>query len=268
MFNFKDLIDQEISDIKNMLDLMKDVPKHMPSVVRKRHGSKTYFYLIVSEDGKKKHKYLGTINSSSLKSIANKTYDAILYRMLNENLRKLEDLAASYSNSGKLSVIKRMPAAFENIPITTAADKYMPSLLEWAAGGTPNPTPFDEKFNRACDGTRVRSKGECIWYNILFDAGLPFRYDKGLGIDTPFGHKNEYPDFQILCPNGKLIVIEHLGLLDDVDYIRRFTSKTEEYVNNGYVLQDTLFFTSDDPNHGTDSEVITDIVRKIKSKYF
>ena len=58
-----------------------------------------------------------------------------------------------------------------------------------------NPREYPRTVNIAKDGTRVRSKSECIVYNALLDAGIPFRYDPVMS-------------FRIVDSDGRIIVMK------------------------------------------------------------
>ena len=51
----------------------------------------------------------------------------------------------------------------------------------------------------------MRSKGECIWYNLMLERGILFRYDCAVEIIDQYGNtKTLYPDFLIMCLDDDL----------------------------------------------------------------
>ena len=86
---------------------------------------------------------------------------------------------------------------------------------------------FRNKFpaiKRTKDGHRVRSRGEIIIDNLLYDYGLVHAYERKLPIE-----EDVYCDFYIPSRNmGKAVYIEYWGLEDD-KYIERKHIKQEIY---------------------------------------
>lgn len=143
-------------------------------------------------------------------------------------------------------------------------------LRQWAnAPYEKNTAPFSDAATYAKDGTRVRSKGECLHYNQLQELGLLFRYDCILEIVAQNGMtKKVSPDFLIRCLDGKLLIIEHLGRMDDKGYAIDFGEKCYWYLQAGYKLGENLFVTSDDLHGGTDSRMIMDVDRQVQRRFF
>ena len=129
--------------------------------------------------------------------------------------------------------------------------------------------PFPDAEIYAEDGTRMRSKGECIWYNLLRKRGILFRYDCAVTFVDQYGkRKTWYPDFMILCFDGTIILIEHLGGMGDLSYAMDFGEKSYWYFQEGFILGKNYFVTSDDLNYGTDSQMIARHVDRIEEMFY
>lgn len=113
------------------------------------------------------------------------------------------------------------------------------------------------KTNR---GEMVRSKSECLIANKLDSMGIPYRYEypvtlkvnTTMPVETEDGeivkiqkeHKiTAYPDFTILGPNRREIIIEHFGMMDDPEYSEKAVRKMSFYNMNGYFAGDNLLVT-------------------------
>lgn len=128
---------------------------------------------------------------------------------------------------------------------------------------------LDDRATYACDGTRVRSKGEALWYNMLYYAGIPFRYDSPLTVIDEWGNeKTVYPDFLIQCYNGSFIIIEHFGGLLKPSYSSKQITKIRDYLRSGYVLGDNFFVTSDDAEGGINTEMIARTICQIEELFY
>lgn len=89
-------------------------------------------------------------------------------------------------------------------------------------------------------GINVRSKSEAIIVEALNSAGIPFRYE----FDFEFFGRTLHPDFTIKRPrDGKIIIWEHFGLLDESGYRNNAVNKLQIYSSAGYVVGDNLIIT-------------------------
>lgn len=98
----------------------------------------------------------------------------------------------------------------------------------------------EKKIHEADNGILTRSKSEAAIASKLFKAGIPFRYECELVINGV----SYYPDFTIIKPKtGKIVYLEHLGMMDNHNYVRKVMAKIQLYQNAGIFLGDTLFIT-------------------------
>jgi len=110
-------------------------------------------------------------------------------------------------------------------------------------------------------GDAVRSKSEVIIANALSARGVEYEYEHSLNL----GGQLVLPDFTIEDEEmGRTIYWEHLGMLTDPVYKRRWHAKLDLYKNNGievYTDEEAsssriLVTTKDDPVGGIDSKYI------------
>ena len=78
------------------------------------------------------------------------------------------------------------------------------------------------------------------WY-VLNQNGAwqTFRYEAKLAING----KVYYPDFMILCDDGRILIWEHFGLMDKEEYFISACRKLEQYRRAGYVQHSNLICT-------------------------
>ena len=130
--------------------------------------------------------------------------------------------------------------------------------------------PFDPRYHvhETDCGELVRSKSE----QIILNALTPYRefithYEEELlyeiGVD---GVGKVYPDFTIILPNGKRILWEHWGRLDDPEYCKRNALKLCLYQRNGYVLGENLIITMDDRHGNVSSLLVAQAIEQILAK--
>ena len=119
----------------------------------------------------------------------------------------------------------------------------------------------------AKDGTKLRSKGELLWYTALKSAGLKFRVEPSIKLYDDEGVSHYFaPDFVVKCKDNSLIFIDHLGLLDDEGYAERFKNKVVDYLKCGYTIGDNLIITSNNINGGISELMISEAIEKIKKR--
>jgi hypothetical protein len=116
-------------------------------------------------------------------------------------------------------------------------------------------------INRTERGDPVRSKSEVIIADMLFRRGLDYQYERPLpGLDG----STKYPDFTVdVADQGLKVYWEHLGLLNDPAYQRRWEAKIEWYRDHeilpfeeGGGRAGTLVTSRDDERGGIDAQAI------------
>lgn len=137
----------------------------------------------------------------------------------------------------------------------------------------PNPVPVGAKFledgliHRTVRGEAVRSKSEVVIANLLHANGVDYRYEEALEIEGAV----KYPDFTIEDDDtGEVYYWEHLGMLSNVGYRRRWEEKKEWFRQRGILPMSegggpdgTLVTTRDSDNGGIDSEEVAIIVNEL-----
>ena len=141
--------------------------------------------------------------------------------------------------------------------------------------GPPAPIEFKGRFleerliHNTTRGELVRSKSEVIIANLLHARNIDYEYEQQLIIDgVPQG---KFPDFTIENDDaGVKYVWEHLGMLGDRSYERRWSEKEQWYRDNGIVPHEagggpngTLVVTRDDPRGGIDSSSIDQLIQDV-----
>ena len=236
----------------------------------KQVKGKRYYIHLKTVDGKRVVDYLGDADSERLKVMARSSYKHELKKLVRHNIKVLQKALKEYRRFGREDVLAKLSPCLHDVMFDTDFDQDMKNLRKWMLEDyKKNPREFPKAKIYAKDGRRVRSKGECIIYNLLLDAGIPFRYDSVIELKrkNKFGDLETYyesPDFLIRCPDGKEIIIEHAGLLTSPQYAMDLANKLQAYQLNGYMLGHTLFVTNDTVDGGIDSQEINVIINCIK----
>lgn len=116
---------------------------------------------------------------------------------------------------------------------------------EWAnAPYRRNPSPI-KKAHYTAGGIIVRSKSEAIIGTRLEERKAIFHAEP----EVILGRRRVYPDFEALnMKRRKVMYLEHLGMIDDEDYVFRNLEKLQDYAKYGIILGDNLFITYESEN--------------------
>ena len=107
----------------------------------------------------------------------------------------------------------------------------------------------------------LRSKSEVIIWNKLYEHRNEFEciYEKR------FANNRLLPDFTIINYSGKIEFIwEHLGLTNDLEYVKRWKEKEKIYKENGFTeKKGNLIITKDNEKGDINSKDINEKVKNI-----
>lgn len=111
-----------------------------------------------------------------------------------------------------------------------------------------NKYELDEDSEITTDkGEPVRSKSEKIIADKMNKKGVPYVYEQPLLFN---GYCYIVPDFKVLNrKTRKEIYWEHLGMMDDADYVEKAIKKIELYEKNGIFQGDKLIVTYETKEH-------------------
>ena len=141
--------------------------------------------------------------------------------------------------------------------------------------GPPRPIEFKGTFleerliHNTTRGELVRSKSEVIIANLLHAKTIDYAYEQELVLDGM--PTNKFPDFTIENDDtGERYYWEHLGMLGDQGYKRRWDEKEQWYRDHGILPHDagggpngTLIVTRDDPKGGINSLDINRLIQEV-----
>lgn len=268
---FMEAIKTEQRRIQRFIDLSRPDGTERGSLYVKKRGTQLYAYERWQQNDGPAHKvYLGNVESEAAQKLFADKFKAKRLTYLQYNQKLLEKMQRQYREYDFDSIVADMPKTYRMTARNCSFDQRYEEIRKWAkAPYQRNTHPFPKAEIYAKDGTRVRSKGECIWYNLLLERGVLFRYDCAVTCTDQYGkRKTWYPDFLVLCFDGTLILIEHLGCMDDLSYSLDFGEKSYWYFQEGFILGKNYFVTSDDPDHGTDSQMIARHVDRIEEMFY
>lgn len=223
---------------------LKDMP---PGRLRlSKHGQSPYYYQIFEEQESVTKKYLRVTEQSLIHKLAQKQF---LERLLSASLRELDAINA-FLKSGTLFSADHV---FENLH-ETRKTLVQPILLDddtfaklWQqVPFEPNPA-FPEELRYATKrGEMVRSKAEAMFADTYYDMGIPYKYDYPVQLANG---EVRYVDFFLLKKSTReMFYHEHLGMLDNPNYLRKNMKKINLYRQSGIFVGKNLILTHEMEN--------------------
>ena len=269
----------------NIYSWISDKAKYIDEVIKqigkndKRKNSSVYcnksrgnIYFVRQEytHGRREKTYLGKADSDEVVAEKKAQMTSILRNTLQYDKKLMQDFANNYIPFDIPSIEGMTSKCLHGIKVDFVIDRRMEKLFEWANEPVErNGAEFGDKVIMTKDGTRARSKDECILYDLFDDMNIPNRYDCIMEFDDPWnpgGIIKKAPDFVIPTISGKLILVEHAGLILKPRYAENLKEKIQLYLYNGYVLGDNFFITSGDKGGGINERALQRLVVEISDR--
>jgi len=176
-----------------------------------------------------------------IRLLAQKDYNKQFLKAAAYELEMLEKILVRYQKKQSEAAYKGLSKERQNL-----VTSYIPSddqiAEEWQSKTfKTNPYKIENKIYDTRRGEKVRSKSEAIIADILFEMGIPYRYEYPVRLRDG---KIKYPDFTLLKKRtGEVIYLEHFGFMDDENYRKDTLYKMDLYRTNGIYPGKNLLFT-------------------------
>ncbi len=192
-------------------------------------------------------------------------YNVELLEVLKRDRKLLEKLMGHFIPYDPDTIDNRLKPLYRDY---TGLVNKVPGILsaeEWnRIYSKRNGYSLPDDCNIATDGTKARSKSELVIYMIIDGYHIVFKFDVEITLKNDIGQTvTVCPDFIILCDDGSIIIIEHLGLLNNAKYAENVLKKIHLYLINGFKLNETLFLTADDVNGKINAQAVDDLIRNM-----
>ena len=242
-----------ITKVFNQTDkALKGYPEGKIKIVR--HGTHAYYYLCTNGNEvrliKKNEKALLSkmLQKCYLEKIANVSKKEIkaLNRMIGQYPETVaEDVYGNLSEERKYLVK----------PIIPTDEQFVSRWL--AEPYTKKPISDDVPVYVTKKGERVRSKSEMIIANMLYDCGIPYKYECPVLVGGEIFH----PDFTILrLSDRKIIYYEHCGRMGEPGYVEDMIERSRKYALEGIFQGEKLFYTFESAKQPLDVRVVTAMI--------
>ena len=191
-------------------------------------------------------------------TLAQKAYDQKILHAAQEELALIKKLRKKRSAQS----VENRSLMLEN----TYQDLIQPVILsdeafvrQWQDMPYPKKHYWDdEKEFYTRRGDRVRSKSELLIANALDERNIPYRYECACSLK---GFGTVYPDFTALnIRKRKQYLWEHMGMMDDPEYVKKAMHKLSLYEKNGYYPGDKLIITHETSAQPLKSKLISNMI--------
>jgi len=213
------------------------IDKEKPAKLTCRKVRGSYQYLINTHYASKIHEI------NAIKELAIKEYHKALLPLIKKEIKYLklllkteEQIENAYNG---MYEGKRILFEPDLIPTSKIIEDFENTTYEGLSFDDNDQTEY--YTNR---GERVRSKSEKIIADELARQKIPYKYEKPLVLFVDGKQKQFFPDFTVLNKTtGKIIYLEHLGMMDNSYYYNNTLNKLDIYEKNGLLIgKDILIF--------------------------
>ncbi|MDO5441106.1 MAG: hypothetical protein Q4F55_00920 [Bacillota bacterium] len=207
---------------------------------RKIKGHYRYSIRSKDSDGKYYETYLPNSRTTFIKECCEAQYLRKIIPILECEIKTLQKFGKHYQPEKKNEVYEKLPAGIkQNVTPVCRSNKEICQQWEYEKfDGNTYPNRAEGQYVTK-KGESVRSRIELIVADILFDLGIPYRYENKLNLQTGA----IYPDFTILHPKTlEIYYIEIFGMMDNPEYEQTAFSKISKYVSSGKYANLIMFF--------------------------
>ncbi len=252
---------QRRQTLEKAIEMAQKAIEAAPEGTLQVDGSKSiprYFHIKKDPPSKE---YITKKNSIIAELLANKEYADKLLPKAKKELDEIDRYLEFLDHDRADSVYAKLKSGRKSIVSPILLDEETSRQL-WNAQRYEQSLKYPEhlKFSTR-RGDLVRSKSEALIANIYFEFGIPYRYECALTLKD---NVVCYPDFTLLdTAHRRIMYHEHLGRLDNPDYLAEQMWKYRMYQKNGIYTGKNLIITGETNDHPFDSELFRSNVREI-----
>ena len=222
-----------------------------------RHGKGVQFY--IRHDPKDRNgRYLPAAEREKALALIQKKYDRQIASAAGKQAELLDHFIRNYNPDclkkiyESMSDVRKRSIIPVELPDHVYAERWQSMPFQPKEISSDVPEHFSNK------GERVRSKSEVMIADALAQAEIPYRYECPLSLEAGVVL---HPDFTILrIPDRKLLYWEHLGMMDDPDYVIKNLKRIRFYEQNGIMPGIQLILTMETSQQPLNLSVIKQMI--------
>lgn len=240
---------QQLIDEKSQV--VKKAPEGSLRMSKHRDGWQ-YYYRKETKDFN--GTYIKERDRKFAKSLAQRDYDKKLIQVAQQEIKAIDKYFQSLPETTVEHIYQALHPARKIIvkPIRETDEEYVKTWEGVKYRGKEFVEDAPELYT--LKGERVRSKSEMLIADRLYQEGIPYRYEYPLHIR---GFGNIYPDFTILdVKKRKEVLWEHLGMMDDSEYVEKSLKKIEMYEKQKRIPGEGLILTYETKRMPLNSKII------------
>lgn len=228
--------------------------------VSKSNGCYQYYFKEKDSCGKIKKHYVKSNERDWVRELLQKDYYDMQYRNSERIIKILRHLDSQISQNGIVACDASLLEGKRRLitRLSTTDEEFVDDWIKAGYIGKRFEEGSVEIYSEK--GERVRSKSEKIIADKLFMLGIPYKYE------CPLQLKNSwvfYPDFTILdIKKRREIYWEHLGMMDNEQYVRKSLSKINIYEKNDIFLGRRLIITHETAMDPLDTRLLNSIINE------
>ena len=223
------------------------------------HGNRTQYYK--REDSKDFNGvYIRDSDVKLARKLAQKEYDKKVLFSVEKELQAIKKYFSNIPATSPEQIYESLHRARKKlvVPIKQPLEEY---VQEWENVSYQGKV-FEEGVPQmyTAKGERVRSKSEVIIADSLYREGISYRYEYPLHLKngTVF-----YPDFTVLKTDTREeIYWEHMGMMDDAEYVEGAIYKLMVYEQNGIFSGKNLILTYETKKYPMNQRRIKGCIRQ------
>ncbi len=235
----KEQTDRRVQKLEKTISSKRRALSNAPEgTIRIRTNKGHWQYYWVSPEKPQKQKCLGKKDMALVKRLAQKSYDQKVLRAAEQELKAWRALAMYFPDKTVEEVYETLSPARQAlvVPIRPSDEAFR---KQWeSVKYEPGEFKPGQPVFLTMRGERVRSKSEMLIANLLYQLGIPYRYEYPLEVTVDGRTRYWRPDFTLLdVRDRKEYYLEHFGMLDDQEeernYARSAFWKMRVYEENG-----------------------------------
>lgn len=248
MNQFLEIVNERMAILQQLIQEKRIALKNAPEgLINIAHTKKRLQYYFKQNSKEKKRKYIKKQNYQLVQVLCQKDYDEKVIEVAERELEFLEQLQKNYPQRTYETIYKDLSRDRKQWvqPVELPTEAY----IEHWQNETYQKKPFraDAPEYYTNRGERVRSKSEILIANILAKHDIPYKYECPLRLK---GYGTIHPDFTVLnVRTRKEFYLEHMGMMDDTDYLEDALQRIEMYERNGIFPGEKLILTHETSKH-------------------
>lgn len=221
-------------------------------------GKIQYYHSVLDSSSVKKHNYISKKDTGLATALAQKDYDLRVLEAARKQKKTIRSFLEGYNYSSIKSTYDNLiPERRQLVTPYTISDKDY--IVSWLSKQPANNTFHTEGLKYLTErGEMVRSKSEVIIADKLFSLNIPYKYECPLTLSSGI---TIHPDFTVLIVSTREEKYwEHLGMMDNDEYIANALLKIEQYERSGILPGTNLILTHETSDRPLDISVLNKII--------